>query len=79
MLLGHRQAFTWIDEWYDMSIDDVREYEKKMHAETNEKVQIKSDNESIPSSPKSVTPSGSIPSSPKSPNESANRSWFSWS
>lgn len=38
LLLGHRQAFTWIDEWYKMSIEDVREYEKIKQAETNEKV-----------------------------------------
>lgn len=38
LLLGHRQAFTWIDEWYDMSIEDVREYEKRAQNETNKKV-----------------------------------------
>ncbi|XP_063973898.1 cytoplasmic phosphatidylinositol transfer protein 1 [Diachasmimorpha longicaudata] len=76
LLLGHRQAFAWIDEWVEMSIEDVREYEKKMHAATNEKMQLKTEEEvnSIP-----VTPLGSTPSSPKSPNDSANRSWFSWS
>eukprot|EP00117_Sycon_ciliatum_P028656 scpid76748/ scgid22978/ Cytoplasmic phosphatidylinositol transfer protein 1; Retinal degeneration B homolog beta len=29
LLLGHRQAFAWIDEWHGMTLDDVREYEKK--------------------------------------------------
>jgi hypothetical protein len=38
LLLGHRQAFAWIDEWYGMSVEDVREYEAKMHSETNEKI-----------------------------------------
>ncbi|KAK3089332.1 hypothetical protein FSP39_002776 [Pinctada imbricata] len=38
LLLGHRQAFAWIDEWIDMSFEDIRDYEKKMHAETNDKV-----------------------------------------
>ncbi|CAD6215856.1 GSCOCG00000672001-RA-CDS [Cotesia congregata] len=76
LLLGHRQAFAWIDEWHDMSLDDVRQYESKMHAATNEKIQPKTEpqNSSQPG-----TPSGSIPSSPKSPTGSANRSWFSWS
>ncbi|CAK9826867.1 Cytoplasmic phosphatidylinositol transfer protein 1 [Anthophora retusa] len=37
LLLGHRQAFAWIDEWYDMTLEDVREYEQKMQAETNHK------------------------------------------
>lgn len=38
LLLGHRQAFTWIDDWIDMTIDDVREYEKRLQAETNKKL-----------------------------------------
>uniref|UniRef100_A0A8C9RAF7 Cytoplasmic phosphatidylinositol transfer protein 1 n=1 Tax=Scleropages formosus TaxID=113540 RepID=A0A8C9RAF7_SCLFO len=38
LLLGHRQAFTWVDEWIDMTLDDVREYEKQMHEKTNIKV-----------------------------------------
>jgi len=39
LLLGHRQAFAWIDEWHGMTIEDVRSYEKQKQAETNEKVQ----------------------------------------
>ncbi|KAJ8002113.1 hypothetical protein DPEC_G00176430 [Dallia pectoralis] len=38
LLLGHRQAFAWVDEWIDMNLDDVREYEKNMHEQTNIKV-----------------------------------------
>lgn len=38
LLLGHRQAFTWVDQWYDMDIEAVREYEKKLQEETNLKV-----------------------------------------
>lgn len=38
LLLGHRQAFAWIDEWIDMTKEDVREYENKIYAETNQKV-----------------------------------------
>ncbi|XP_043465885.1 cytoplasmic phosphatidylinositol transfer protein 1 [Leptopilina heterotoma] len=82
LLLGHRQAFAWIDEWHDMTLQDVRKYEEKMQAETNEKVQAKiqglevKTEESIPPSPTS-----SIPSSPtcKSPTQASARSWFSWS
>ncbi|XP_047355033.1 cytoplasmic phosphatidylinositol transfer protein 1 isoform X2 [Vespa velutina] len=76
LLLGHRQAFAWIDEWYDMNIEDVRKYEQKMHAETNEKMRLK--NQANENTSKPVTPSSSVPSSPKSPTQS-NRSWFSWS
>jgi hypothetical protein len=32
LLVGHRQAFAWIDDWYGMTMDDVREYEKEMQA-----------------------------------------------
>ncbi|KAK2571737.1 Cytoplasmic phosphatidylinositol transfer protein 1, partial [Acropora cervicornis] len=38
LLLGHRQAFAWIDSWIDMDIEDVRDYEKDMHEKTNHKV-----------------------------------------
>lgn len=38
LLLGHRQAFSWIDQWIDMDIDAVREFEKRTQEETNQKV-----------------------------------------
>ncbi|XP_041431577.1 phosphatidylinositol transfer protein, cytoplasmic 1 S homeolog isoform X3 [Xenopus laevis] len=38
LLIGHRQAFGWVDEWYDMTMDDVREYETNMQYKTNIKV-----------------------------------------
>ncbi|XP_042696936.2 cytoplasmic phosphatidylinositol transfer protein 1 [Chrysemys picta bellii] len=38
LMIGHRQAFAWVDEWYDMTMDDVREFEKNMHEKTNIKV-----------------------------------------
>ncbi|PBC33276.1 Cytoplasmic phosphatidylinositol transfer protein [Apis cerana cerana] len=75
LLLGHRQAFAWIDEWYDMTLEDVRQYEQKMQAETNEKVRLKNQNER-PMTP--LTPTSSVPSSPL-PKSPTNRSWFSWS
>ncbi|XP_067833555.1 cytoplasmic phosphatidylinositol transfer protein 1-like, partial [Heptranchias perlo] len=40
LLVGHRQAFAWIDEWFDMSLDDVRIYEKNIQEQTNKKVSI---------------------------------------
>ena len=64
LLLGHRQAFAWIDDWIgkyylilfcskcsiifvffkrlclDMSMDDVRNYEKEIHRKTNEIVGV---------------------------------------
>lgn len=41
LLLGHRQAFTWIDNWIEMSLDDVRDYEKRLQDETNRKLALK--------------------------------------
>lgn len=38
LLLGHRQAFAWIDEWFGMTLEDVREYERKIQEETNRKL-----------------------------------------
>ena len=35
LLVAHRQAVAWIDEWHGMTIEDVREYEERMQAETN--------------------------------------------
>lgn len=53
LLLGHRQAFAWIDEWLDMTIEDVREYERQKQAETNEKVKA---NSAIPDDIKNSNP-----------------------
>jgi hypothetical protein len=38
LLLAHRQAFCWIDEWYDMSYELIVNFEKETYAKTNEKV-----------------------------------------
>ncbi|KAF2976574.1 hypothetical protein EK904_011374 [Melospiza melodia maxima] len=61
LLIGHRQAFAWVDEWYDMTMDDVREYEKNMHEKTNIKVcnQHSSTVDEIESHAKARVPHGS--------------------
>ncbi|XP_068615028.1 cytoplasmic phosphatidylinositol transfer protein 1b [Brachionichthys hirsutus] len=38
LLVGHRQAVAWIDEWHGLSLEEVREYERKMQEKTNSKV-----------------------------------------
>ncbi|XP_066463816.1 cytoplasmic phosphatidylinositol transfer protein 1-like [Eleutherodactylus coqui] len=38
LLAGHRQAVAWMDEWYGMSLEDVRKFEKRLQEETNCKV-----------------------------------------
>uniref|UniRef100_A0A8C9T3F8 Phosphatidylinositol transfer protein cytoplasmic 1 n=1 Tax=Scleropages formosus TaxID=113540 RepID=A0A8C9T3F8_SCLFO len=40
LLLGHRQAFAWVDEWIDMTLDEVREYERATQEATNEKIRM---------------------------------------
>ncbi|XP_042562288.1 cytoplasmic phosphatidylinositol transfer protein 1-like, partial [Clupea harengus] len=38
LLLGHKQAFAWVDEWIDMTMDEVREYERVTQEATNKKI-----------------------------------------
>jgi len=73
LLLGHRQAVAWIDDWYDMTISDVREYEEKMQKETNERLlqEIKSDNSDAKTPPSGAT----TPTTPGG----TKKGWFSWS
>ncbi|KAI5695060.1 cytoplasmic phosphatidylinositol transfer protein 1 [Diaphorina citri] len=62
LLVGHRQAFAWLDEWLDMSLTDVRVYEGEMQRATNVKL--------TPPPPTLPTPPTPTPTSPKS--------WFNW-
>lgn len=78
LLLGHRQAFAWIDEWYTMTLEDVRVYESKMQDKTNTIVQQPTDlDEDDPVSDKNTPKTPKTPESPSSPN-SSKRSLFSW-
>ncbi|XP_064009282.1 cytoplasmic phosphatidylinositol transfer protein 1-like isoform X2 [Pogoniulus pusillus] len=38
LLIGHRQAFAWVDEWCDMSLEEVRAFETQMQVATNQKL-----------------------------------------
>ncbi|CAG03140.1 unnamed protein product, partial [Tetraodon nigroviridis] len=38
LLLGHRQAFAWVDEWIDMTMEEVREFERATQEATNLKI-----------------------------------------
>ncbi|XP_072501560.1 cytoplasmic phosphatidylinositol transfer protein 1 isoform X2 [Notamacropus eugenii] len=40
LLIGHRQAFAWVDEWYDMTMDEVREFERATQEATNKKIGV---------------------------------------
>lgn len=73
LLVGHRQAFAWIDEWHGMSFEDVRKYESQMQNETNKKIESKQP--TPPETPQRANPS--TPTTPVSPTQV--KSWFSWS
>ncbi|XP_074080858.1 cytoplasmic phosphatidylinositol transfer protein 1 isoform X2 [Macrotis lagotis] len=49
LLIGHRQAFAWVDEWYDMTMDEVREFERATQEATNKKIGVFSPSISISS------------------------------
>lgn len=86
LLLGHRQAFAWMDEWYNMTIDDVRAYEQEMQAKTNIKLKATIENADTNADKeedkKSESSKPSTPKTPKSPGSTPSaesKSWFSWS
>nr|CCO62048.1 protein retinal degeneration B [Speonomus longicornis] len=35
LVLGHRQAFAWMDDWIEMDYAKVKEYEEEIQAQTN--------------------------------------------
>lgn len=88
LLLGHRQAFAWIDEWYGMSLADVRNYECEMHRQTNSKVTelLNPGTSPISEPPPLISKTPATPRSPGTPktpttptDTPASKSWFSWS
>ncbi|KAK1798913.1 hypothetical protein P4O66_007183 [Electrophorus voltai] len=58
LLLGHRQAFAWVDEWIDMTMDEVREYERTIQEATNQKIGIFPPSISIGETLSSLAPNG---------------------
>ncbi|XP_053288113.1 cytoplasmic phosphatidylinositol transfer protein 1b [Pleuronectes platessa] len=48
LLVGHRQAVAWVDEWHGLSLDEVREYEHMMQEKTNSKVKSSQNNPGPP-------------------------------
>ncbi|XP_028836988.1 cytoplasmic phosphatidylinositol transfer protein 1b isoform X2 [Denticeps clupeoides] len=55
LLVGHRQAVAWMDEWHGMSLEEVREFERKQQEETNRRIKTKStdnNNSEVDSAPR---------------------------
>jgi len=71
LLVGHRQAVAWLDQWIDMTEADVRHFEKETFAVTNEKVRTADGAPADSEAPASPVLDGEV--SPKQ------RGWFSWS
>lgn len=73
LLVGHRQAVAWLDQWIQMNESDVRQYEQEMSAVTNEKVLIQQEGELTT---ETEGEQSQVPSTLESP---IKRGWFSWS
>ncbi|CAJ1062419.1 cytoplasmic phosphatidylinositol transfer protein 1b isoform X1 [Xyrichtys novacula] len=54
LLVGHRQAVAWIDEWHGLSLEEVREYERAMQEKTNSKVKSSQNNTGQSAAPRPV-------------------------
>lgn len=87
--MGHRQAFTWMDDWYSMSYDDVKKFEINLQMQTNLLLRkknsietgIEADSLAVTgediSSSEEVTPIANTPlETPKSPVKKGYFSWF---
>ncbi|KAM3873693.1 cytoplasmic phosphatidylinositol transfer protein 1b [Diretmus argenteus] len=48
LLVGHRQAVAWLDEWHGMSLEKVREYERELQEKTNSKVKSSQNSTGLP-------------------------------
>ena len=76
-MLGHRQAFTWIDEWHEMTLEDVRRYEAKLQKQTNSLL-TNPDDGGGDGDNKSQKSGSVTPTSPKSPKSPEKKGYFSW-
>ncbi|KAM6994595.1 cytoplasmic phosphatidylinositol transfer protein 1b [Tautogolabrus adspersus] len=54
LLVGHRQAVAWIDEWHGLSLEEVREFEQAMQEKTNSKVKASQNNAGPAAAPRPV-------------------------
>lgn len=85
-MLGHRQAFAWIDDWHSMTLEDVRIYESTMNDKTNSLVQQPNlnaqENATDTIEDKEETEEDSLKKSPtlspKTPKSPEKKSMFNW-
>eukprot|EP01120_Amphizonella_sp_Union-15-10_P015517 TRINITY_DN8005_c0_g1_i5.p1 TRINITY_DN8005_c0_g1~~TRINITY_DN8005_c0_g1_i5.p1 ORF type:complete len:261 (-),score=45.78 TRINITY_DN8005_c0_g1_i5:106-825(-) len=43
LLLGHRQAFCWMDEWFDLTLDDIRKIESQTKDLLDKEAKLRAD------------------------------------
>lgn len=41
MLRAHRQAWAWQDEWFGLTIEDIRQLEKEAQKDLSKKVGVR--------------------------------------
>eukprot|EP01117_Protostelium_nocturnum_P013076 TRINITY_DN4852_c4_g1_i1.p1 TRINITY_DN4852_c4_g1~~TRINITY_DN4852_c4_g1_i1.p1 ORF type:complete len:319 (-),score=114.95 TRINITY_DN4852_c4_g1_i1:69-1025(-) len=56
ILLGHRQAFTWMDEWINLTIEEIRKYEKETKVYLDKIMNGEILPDGTPAPPKDATP-----------------------
>lgn len=85
LLLGHRQAFAWVDEWIDMTLEDVRKYEAQLQQQTNtllkeSQLDIGNAAEAVEGDEtKEIQSVGlSAPQTPRTPKSPAKKGYFNW-
>uniref|UniRef100_A0A671XGJ5 Phosphatidylinositol transfer protein N-terminal domain-containing protein n=1 Tax=Sparus aurata TaxID=8175 RepID=A0A671XGJ5_SPAAU len=78
LLLGHRQAFAWVDEWIDMTMEEVREYERATQEATNLKIGTFPPTISISETKKSAPETLTLPDPGRRDSIFKLPSFFSW-
>ena len=78
LLVGHRQAVAWLDQWIHMTSDDVRRFERETFAATNEKVGAVAAAAAAAAAADAGT-GASPPPDDAAPPAAERRGWFSWS
>ena len=77
LLVGHRQAVAWLDQWIDMTEADVRVYEKQVFHETNNKIRS-DEQQSSQLETETCVENVEADAGKADPNSTPKRGWFGW-
>ncbi|KAM7091670.1 LOW QUALITY PROTEIN: cytoplasmic phosphatidylinositol transfer protein 1-like [Ciconia maguari] len=67
LLIGHRQAFAWVDEWCGMTMEEVRCYERETQEATNELIGLVAPTISVSEVGQPTAPHSAPASAPSTP------------